>query len=94
MWERAIAGLADVLLRLGMADFDVNGARGPSRDLTQRITRWAYEHGFAGVAYRSRFADDLDCWAIFEGNHGSRSDGRCRFATTILPCTRLLGFSA
>jgi RES domain len=61
--------LADVLLRIGMADFDVSGARGLSRELTQRIARWAFERGFAGIAYRSRFADELDCWAIFEGDH-------------------------
>jgi hypothetical protein len=61
--------LAAVLLRLGLADFDVSGARGPSRELTQRIARWAFEHGFAGIAYRSRLADDLNCWAIFEGDH-------------------------
>lgn len=61
--------LADALLRLGMTDFDVSGARGPSRDLTQRIARWAFDAGFAGIAYRSRLADDLDCWAIFEGDH-------------------------
>jgi hypothetical protein len=61
--------LADVLLRLGMTDFDVSGARGPSRELTQRISRWAFERGFGGIAYRSRLADDLDCWAIFEGDH-------------------------
>ena len=61
--------LADLLLRLGMTDFDVSGARGPSRELTQQIARWAFERGFAGIAYRSRFADALDCWAIFEGDH-------------------------
>jgi len=61
--------LADVLLALGMADFDVSGARGPSRELTQRISRWAFDRGFAGIAYRSRVSDDLDCWAIFEGGH-------------------------
>ena len=61
--------LADVLLRLGMTDFDVSGARGPSRDLTQTIARWAFDRGFAGIAYRSRFDDQLGCWALFEGDH-------------------------
>ncbi|MFN8635154.1 MAG: RES domain-containing protein [Chloroflexota bacterium] len=63
------AELADLLVRLGLTDFDVSGARGPSRALTQHIARWAYEHSFAGIAYRSRFADSLDCWAVFEGDH-------------------------
>jgi len=61
--------LAGVLLRLGMTDFDVSGARGPSRELTQRIARWAFDWGFAGIAYRSRFDDRLDCWAIFDGGY-------------------------
>ena len=61
--------LADLLLRLGLADFDVSGVRGPSRDLTQSIARWGFERGYAGIACRSRLADDLDCWAIFEGDH-------------------------
>lgn len=59
--------LADALVRLGLPDFDVSAARGPSRMLTRQIARWAFEQGFRGVAYRSRFADDIDCWAIFEG---------------------------
>ena len=60
---------ADVLLQLGMADFDVSGARGPSRELTQQIARRAFSWGYAGIAYRSRFDDTLNCWAIFEGDH-------------------------
>ena len=60
---------AAALLRLGMIDFDVSGARGPSRELTQGIARWAFDRDFAGIAYRSRFDDRLDCWAIFEGGH-------------------------
>jgi hypothetical protein len=67
--EALRAELAALLLRLGMTDFDVSGARGPSRELTQRIARWAYDESFAGIAYRSRFDDRLDCWAIFEGAH-------------------------
>ncbi len=59
--------LADVLVRLGLEDLDVSGVRGPGRALTQAIARWAYEHGFRGIAYRSRFDDALTCWAVFEG---------------------------
>ena len=54
-------------MALGLPDFDVSAARGPSRELTRQVARWAQEHGFQGIAYRSRFADDLNCWAIFEG---------------------------
>jgi hypothetical protein len=59
--------MADTLVRLGLPDLDMSAARGPSRDLTRQIARWAFERGIRGLAYRSRFADDLDCWAIFEG---------------------------
>ena len=59
--------MASTLVSLGLPDLDVSAARGPSRELTRQIARWAYERDFRGIAYRSRFADDLDCWAIFEG---------------------------
>jgi hypothetical protein len=59
--------LAPKLVELGLGDLDVSGMRGPSRELTQAIARFAYERGFAGLAYRSRFDDSLDCWAVFEG---------------------------
>jgi hypothetical protein len=61
--------LVQVLQHLQMIDFDVSGARGPSRELTQTISRWAFNRGFAGIAYRSRFDDRLNCWAIFERDH-------------------------
>jgi hypothetical protein len=60
--------LASALIDLGLPDFDVSAARGPSRDLTRQSVRWVYEHDFQGIEYRSRFADDLDCWAVFEGS--------------------------
>jgi hypothetical protein len=59
--------MAEVLVSLGLPDLDVSAARGPSLELTRQIARWAFEHDFQGIAYRSRFADSLDCWAIFEG---------------------------
>ena len=59
--------LAPKLVELGLEDLDVSGVRGPSRELTQALARLAYERGFSGLAYRSRFDDSLDCWAVFEG---------------------------
>ena len=59
--------LAEQLVQLGLSDLDVSAVRGPHRELTQTIARWAYAHGFAGLVYRSRFDDSLDCWAVFEG---------------------------
>jgi len=55
------------LHQLGLADLDVSGLRGPSRALTRAIGRWAYDAGYQGIAYKSRFHDALDCWAVFEG---------------------------
>jgi hypothetical protein len=34
--------------------------------LTQAIARWAHERGYHGIAYKSRFDDAFDYWAIFE----------------------------
>jgi len=59
--------LADTIHRLGLRDLDVSGVRGPRREVTQAIARWAFERGYHGIAYRSRFDDTFDCWALFEG---------------------------
>lgn len=63
--------LAEVLDVLGIPDLDPSTLRGPQRGLTQAIAMWAFERGFGGIAYRSRFDDGLaytlDCWALFEG---------------------------
>lgn len=59
--------LAPLLHRLGVGDLDVSGVRGPNRAATMAVGRWAHDAGFQGVGYRSRFADELDCWALLEG---------------------------
>lgn len=59
--------LAQTLLDLGLDDLDLSGIVGQRRQLTQAITRWAYEHGYSGLAYSSRFDVAFTCWAIFEG---------------------------
>lgn len=61
------AELADALVRLRLPDMDVSAMRGPSRALTREIARWAYDRGFQGLVYRSRFGDQIECWTIFEG---------------------------
>ncbi len=65
--EALRAELAPTLSRLSLSDLDLGTVSGPYRELTQTIARWAYEQGFKGIAYRSRFDDTLDCWAVFEG---------------------------
>jgi hypothetical protein len=59
--------LAQTLTRLGIGDLDLSEVLGRNRRLTQAISRWAYESGYAGVVYRSRFTAAASLWAIFEG---------------------------
>jgi len=61
------AELATTLLTQGLSDLDLSRVLGPGRTLTQTIARWAYEHGYAGLAYHSRLDHTLTLWAIFEG---------------------------
>lgn len=66
--QHAIRGqLAGVLQQLGFDDFDNTGSNRQQRALTQTVARWAFEQGFTGIVYKSRFGDQFDCWAIFEG---------------------------
>ncbi|HEX2924160.1 MAG TPA: RES family NAD+ phosphorylase [Chloroflexota bacterium] len=59
--------LAELLVNLNLADLDAGEVLSPNRQLTQAISRWAYERGYNGIAYKSRLDDDLDCWALFQG---------------------------
>lgn len=65
--EALRAEVAQLLQELALPDLDVSVLRGPNRALTRAVGRWAYDAGYQGIAYRSRFHDALDCWAIFEG---------------------------
>lgn len=53
------------LKRLKLKDMDLSAVSGPHRTLTREISRWAFEEGYAGIAYASRH-DGKTCWAIFE----------------------------
>lgn len=66
--EALRAELATTLLTLGLSDLDLGRVLGPSRTLTQALARWAYERGYAGLAYHSRLDQKLTLWAIFEGS--------------------------
>ena len=59
--------MASVLLALGVTDLDLSEVLSRERRLTQTISRWAYELGYGGIVYRSRFAAASSLWAIFEG---------------------------
>jgi hypothetical protein len=59
--------LAGIAVQLGMKDFDLSSLeRAEPRLLTQRAGRIAFELGFAGVFYHSRYGHSIENWAIFE----------------------------
>jgi len=59
--------LAGIAVKLGMKDFDLSSLEpaGP-RILTQQAGRIAFELGYAGVFYHSRYGHSIENWAIFE----------------------------
>lgn len=59
--------LAPALVALGYRDFDAGIALLRDRRLTQAIAQWAYDQGYQGIVYPSRFDPSLACWALFEG---------------------------
>jgi len=59
--------LAEVAVKLGMEDIDLSSLeRAEPRRLTQQAGRVAFELGFAGVFYHSRYGHSIENWAIFE----------------------------
>lgn len=57
---------ASLLAHLQLTEFDLSAIYGPHRVLTQGIARWAYEWGYAGLRYGSRYDEALNCWTLFE----------------------------
>jgi hypothetical protein len=78
--EALRVSLAATLHVIGFEDFDLGDALSRNRRLTQAIGRFAFANGFHGIAYRSRFDGNFDCWAVFEG---ARSE-----AVAHLPITK------
>lgn len=60
------AELAATIHDLGYDDFDMSDALSRDRRLTQAVARWAADHQYQGIVYKSRLDVGLDCWAIFE----------------------------
>ena len=59
--------LAEIAVRLGMEDIDLSSLeRAEPRLLTQQAGRNAFELGYAGVYYHSRYGHSIENWAIFE----------------------------
>jgi hypothetical protein len=51
----------------GEAQLDLSDVTSRDRTLTQRISRWAIDNSYQGIAFTSRLAGEFDCWALFEG---------------------------
>jgi len=59
--------LAGVAVKLGMKEFDLSSLEpAEPRVLTQQAGRIAFELGYAGVFYHSRYGHSIENWAIFE----------------------------
>ena len=54
------------LREFGLADVDLGGVCGPERAFTQAVAAWAYESGYHGIVYASRFGASFECWAVFD----------------------------
>jgi hypothetical protein len=61
------SALAGIAVKLGMEDIDLSSLElAEPRLLTQRACRIAFELGYAGVFYHSRYGHLIENWAIFE----------------------------
>jgi hypothetical protein len=59
--------LAGTAVKLGMEDIDLSSReRAEPRLLTQRAGRIAFELGYEGVFYHSRYGHSIENWAVFE----------------------------
>jgi len=62
-----MTALAGIAVKLEMKDFDLSSLEpAEPRLLTQRAGRIAFELGYSGVFYHSRYGHSLENWAIFE----------------------------
>jgi RES domain len=60
------SALGPRLHEFGLVDVDLGGVCGPERAFTQAVAAWAYENGYNGIVYASRFGASFECWAIFD----------------------------
>jgi hypothetical protein len=59
--------MASTFVALGVDEFDPSELIGRNRKLTQAIADWAYNQGYSGIVYMSRYEPRLlTNWALFE----------------------------
>lgn len=61
--------LASTFLNMGVDEVEPSELLGRNRGLTQAIGGWAYEQGYNGVVYLSRYDPRLSNWALFDSLH-------------------------
>ncbi len=86
--------LASECLRLGLKDLDASVLQsGSPRHITQMASRVVYEIGLRGIYYRSRYAQDLENWALFEPFriHDTESKPITNDYPSIRKAVRILG---
>jgi hypothetical protein len=66
--------LAELLLKHRIRRLDISVVRSDNRKVTRDISRFLFEHGFAGILYGSAI-DDKRCVALFEGKAELVPDG-------------------
>jgi RES domain len=64
--------LAAVLIENNLTDFDLSSVTSENLEITQKISRWAFDEGCCGIVYPTRFDAGRACWAIFERPEGAR----------------------
>lgn len=84
---------AELLLVLGMHDFDVSIAGTTERRVKQSISRWAYERGFQGIKYTSRkrmpHSGTSTCFLAATTSHPKHSFSELHGSVPALPSQSL-----
>jgi hypothetical protein len=63
--EAAADGIASVADALQIRDFDASHEIGPDRQVSQAVSRWAYQAGYDGLLFPSRLALEWTNCALF-----------------------------
>ncbi|MCO5217165.1 MAG: RES family NAD+ phosphorylase [Thermomicrobiales bacterium] len=67
--EQVRHDLVNEFIEHEIEDFDLSVVSSLDREVTQQISLWAWQQGYAGISYVSRFGADLTCYALFEDRY-------------------------
>lgn len=69
--------LAPLCIRLGIRDLDASALQLTApRELTQNVSAVVYNAGWNGIRYFSKYGNDVENWALFEGVDLSGDPGK------------------